>query len=129
MLLQAFKAEQQQVAAQLQQRLDVAEQACHERDQTIERFKQAMGDSQEPAFLQSQHTLGNGHSNTAALPEQSQLSPVQSYSMYVSLVHEHNQLKQDHAKLQAEWEQVLTSHNDFCRCCMTELVKVAVLLQ
>lgn len=99
--MQAFKADQQQVSAQLQQRLDTAEQACQERDQTIERFKHAMEDTGNPALLRDS-------SNAAtALPAQGQQSPVQVYSQYVDLVHKYDKLKEEHSRLQADWLQVL----------------------
>lgn len=98
--MQAFKADQQQASAQLQQRLDTAEQACQERDQTIERFKRAMEDTGNPALQAS--------SNAAtASPALGQQSPVQVYSQYVDLVHEHDKLKQEHSRLQTDWLQVL----------------------
>lgn len=109
---QAFKAEQQQASAQLQQRLDAAEQACHERDQTIQRFKQALEENGDPALLQNHEPLANG-SAAAAPPGAGQLSPVQFYSKYVSLVREHDKLKQEHSALQAEWEQVHMPHSRF----------------
>ncbi|KAA6416801.1 MAG: hypothetical protein FRX49_13228 [Trebouxia sp. A1-2] len=96
---EAFKADQQQVSAQLQQRLDTAEQACQERDQTIERFKHAMEDTGNPALLRDS-------SNAAtALPAQGQQSPVQVYSQYVDLVHKYDKLKEEHSRLQADWLQ------------------------
>lgn len=98
--LQAFKADQQQASAQLQQRLDTAEQACQERDQTIERFKHAMEDTGNPALLQD-----NSNAATAS-PALGQQSPVQVYSQYVDLVHEHDKLKEQHSRLQADWLQV-----------------------
>ena len=105
--MQAFKAEQQQVTGQLQQRLAAAEQACRDRDQTIARFKEAVGqENGEAAFLSAMQTP-----QAVALrsPGQGPLSPVHSYSKYVSVVQERNKLQQDYEKLLAEWEQVCYS--------------------
>ncbi len=99
--MQAFKADQQQASAQLQQRLDTAEQACQERDQTIECFKHAMEDTGNPALPQAS---SNAATASSALGQQ---SPVQVYSQYVDLVHEHDKLKEEHSRLQADWLQVL----------------------
>ena len=105
--MQAFKVEQQQATTQLQQRLDAAEQACQERDQTLQRFKEAMGSDTDAAALQAYQAEVS--SNAAQYPQPGQLSPVQSYSQYVNLLHEHNKLKREHAKLQDEWQQVTCS--------------------
>lgn len=102
----AFKADQEQVTAQLQQRLAAAEHACQERDQTIARFKEAVGqENSEAAFLSAMQTP-----EARALRPSSQgpLSPVQSYAKYVSVVQERNRLKKEYENLQAEWEEVTT---------------------
>lgn len=100
----AFKAEQEKVTAQLQQRLAAAEQACQERDQTIARFKEAMGqENGEAAFLNAMQSP-----ETLRPSSQGPLSPVQSYAKYVSVVQERNRLKKEYENLQAEWEEVAT---------------------
>ena len=100
----AFKAEQEKVTAQLQQRLAAAEQACQERDQTIARFKEARGQEKgEAAFLNAMQSP-----ETLRPSSQGPLSPVQSYAKYVSVVQERNRLKKEYENLQAEWEEVTT---------------------
>ena len=105
----AFKAEQEKATAQLQQRLDAAQQACQERDQTIARCKEAMGqENGEAAFLNAMQSPQTVHPSN-----QGPLSPVQSYAKYVSVVQERNRLKKEYENLQAEWEEVATC-NPLC---------------
>lgn len=101
----AFKAEQDQVTAQLQQRLAAAEHACQERDQTIVRFKEAVGqENGEAAFLSAMQTP---EARAFRPSSQGPLSPVQSYAKYVNVVQERNRLKKEYENLQAEWEEVI----------------------
>lgn len=102
-ILQAFKAEQQQVTAELRQRLATAEQACHDRDQTIARFKEAMGqENGEAAFLSAMQSPQVAVRSSGQGP----LSPVQAYSKYVSVMQERDRLKKELEK----WEQVHESN-------------------
>ena len=102
----AFKADQEQVTAQLQQRLAAAEHACQERDQTIARFKEAVGqENSEAAFLSA---MQSPEARALRPSSQGPLSPVQSYAKYVSVVQERNRLKKGCENLQAEWEEVIT---------------------
>ena len=104
----AFKADQQQVTARLQQRVAAAEQPCQERDQTIARFKEAMGqENGEAAFM---NALQSPEARALRPSGQGPLTPVQSYAKYVSVVQERNKLKKDYQNLQKEWEEVCANH-------------------
>ena len=109
MTLQAANADEKKVAAELRQRLAAAEQACHDRDQTIARCKEAMGqENGQAAFMSAMQSPQVAARSSGREP----LSPVQAYSKYVSVMQERDKLKKDLENQTAEWEQVHTSDYD-----------------
>ena len=102
---QDFKHEHEQAIGQLQQQLSSAKHGLSERDEIIERFKQVSAADAMPSVTTTMYE--NQTLNTMSPgPAQNGSSPVQAYSKYVALSHEHNKLKREYTKVQAEWEQV-----------------------
>lgn len=113
--VQAFNVEHEQTVGQLQQQLSAAKQGLVERDEIIQRFKEVTAADAMPPMTTAQHGSPSPHITAA----QNGSSPVQAYSKYVALSHEHNKLQREHERLQADWEQV---------CCVWHSLHTFVLL-